>query len=177
MLWVSLAAMPGAVLGAWYSLKIPEELFTKILSGVMVVFLLITLFNPLKLKNDNPPPLTAGRKIAGIVAHFFAGIYGGFIQAGTGFFLMAASLLIHRYDIVKTNYYKAVVMFMYTTAAFCVFFFKGDIQWLQGIVMAIAMSIGGFLGSRWTIVASDIWIKRVIAFLILGMAVYLWFFK
>ena len=111
------------------------------------------------------------------MAYFFIGIYGGFIQAGTGFFLMATSLLLNRFEIVKTNYYKAVVMFMYTLAAFAVFVFKGNIFWLQGCIMGAAMGVGAFLGSRWTIVASDVWIKRVIAALIISMAAYLWFFK
>lgn len=177
MLWASLAAMPGAMLGAWYSLKIPDELFTKILAVVMLLFLGITIFNPLKGNKAGNEKLDAKTKATGLVAYFFIGIYGGFIQAGTGFFLMATSLLLHRFEIVKNNYYKAVVMFMYTLAAFAVFVFKGNIFWLQGCIMGAAMGVGAFFGSRWTIVASDVWIKRVIAALIISMAIYLWFFK
>lgn len=143
----------------------------------MLLFLVLTLLNPLKNNKQGPATLSGRQKALGITAHFFIGIYGGFIQAGTGFFLMAASLFIHRFNVVKTNYYKAVVMFMYTLAAFVVFFFKGNIFWLHGLIMAAAMSVGAFLGSRWTMVASDVWIRRVISSLIVVMAVYLWFFK
>lgn len=62
---------------------------------------------------------------------FLIGIYGGFIQAGTGFFIMAAGLLHHRFDLIKTNLYKALVMFTYTIAAVLMFMWKGDILWLQ----------------------------------------------
>lgn len=177
MFWLAAASIPGAVLGAWFSLKIPDALFTKILSVVMVVFLIITLVNPLKNAGGKEERLDTRSKIIGVLLYFCFGIYGGFIQAGTGFFLMGGALLLHRFNIVKTNYYKAVIMFTYTLAAFLVFMFKGNIHWLEGILMGVGMSIGAFFGSRWTIGASEVWIRRVMVVLICSMAAYLWIFK
>ena len=177
MLWLAAASIPGAVLGAWFSLKIPDAIFTKILSVVMVVFLIITLLNPLKNAGGEAERVEPKHKALGVFLYFLFGIYGGFIQAGTGFFLMSGTLLLHRFNIVKTNYYKAVIMFTYTVAAFLVFVFKGNIHWLEGILMGVGMSIGAFFGSRWTIDASAVWIRRVMVVLICSMAVYLWIFK
>lgn len=177
MWWLALASIPGAILGAWFSLKIPDWLFTKLLSGILVFFLIITIVNPLKNAVGSQPLLSNTRKAVGVFTYFIIGIYGGFIQAGTGFFLMAGCLLIHRFDIVKTNYYKAVIMFSYTLAAFAVFLANGRVIWAHGLLMAAGMSIGAYVGSRWVIQANEVWIKRVIVFLISSMAVYLWFFK
>src|SRR5436189_211039 len=41
MWWLAAATVPGAVIGAWFSLKIPDYIFNKILAGVMIVFLII----------------------------------------------------------------------------------------------------------------------------------------
>ncbi|MBL7778631.1 MAG: sulfite exporter TauE/SafE family protein [Chitinophagales bacterium] len=176
--WLSLATLPGALIGAWFSLKIPDELFTKILSVVMIVFLVITILNPLK-SNANASQERNGKwhKTIGVITYFFIGIYGGFIQAGSGFFIMAGCLLINRFDIVKTNYFKAVIMFSYTLAALTIFVWKGNVFWLHGILMAAAMSAGAYVGVKWSIKASEVWIKRVIIFLILCMSLYLWFLK
>jgi uncharacterized membrane protein YfcA len=175
--WLTLAAIPGAVLGAWFSLKIPDELFNKILATVMVVFLAVIFLNPIKPSNNNIAPATFRKKIAAFVLYFFVGLYGGFIQAGTGFFMMAGCILLLKFDLPKTNFYKAVIMFCYTVAAFLVFLWKGNINWMYGIVISIGTTAGGYLGSIWTIQANEALIKKVMAVIILLLAVYLWFFK
>lgn len=176
--WLSLATIPGAVVGAWFSLKISDEIFTKTLSLVMIVFLAITLANPLKSEAVKSRERTGNLyKLIGVVVYFFIGIYGGFIQAGSGFFIMAGCLLINRFDIVKTNYFKAVIMFTYTLAALSIFLWKGNVFWQHGLWMAAAMSAGSYVGVKWSIKANEVWIKRVIVFLIICMATYLWFLK
>jgi hypothetical protein len=177
MWWLAAAAIPGAILGAWFSLKIPDALFNKILSVVMIVFLIITLTNPLKSMMGSMPRLEPKRKLLGVVTYFFIGMYGGFIQAGSGFFIMAGCMLIHGFDIVKTNHYKAVIMLTYTVAAFLIFLFKGNINWVYGIVLSAGMATGGFMGSRWSISASEKWLKVFITVVIIAMAFYLWVFK
>lgn len=176
MWWLAGAAVPGAVLGAWFSLKIPDALFNKILSAVMLVFLAVTLTNPLKAGAGKEPRMGAKHKMWGVFLYFLTGIYGGFIQAGSGFFIMAGCLLLHRFDIVKTNYYKAIIMFTYTVAAFLVFLLSGNINWMYGLVLSVGMAIGGFAGSRWSMSASEKWLKVFITVVIVTMAVYLMFF-
>lgn len=177
MWWLAAAAVPGAVLGAWFSLKIPDVLFNKILSVVMIAFLIITLTNPLKSMVGSVPRMETKHKVLGVITYFFVGMYGGFIQAGSGFFIMAGCMLIHRFDIVKTNYYKAVIMLTYTVAAFLIFLFKGNINWVYGVVLSAGMATGGFLGSRWSISASEKWLKVFMTVVIIALAFYLWVFK
>ncbi len=177
MWWLAAASVPGALLGAWFSLKIPDEVFNRILSVVMLVFLVITLANPLKNAAGTEPRMDTKHKIIGVIAFFFSGVYGGFIQAGSGFFIMAGCMFIHRFDIVKANYYKAVIMLVYTVAAFLLFFFKGHINWAYGLVLSIGMAVGGFMGSRWSITAGEKMIKLFIVVVISALSVYLWVFK
>lgn len=177
MWWAALAAMPGAVAGAWFSLKIPDELFTKILSITMILFLVITLSNPLKNTSKQDEKTSPANRISGLLLFFLTGVYGGFIQAGSGFFIMAVGLLHHRFDLIKTNHYKTIVTFTYTVAAVIMFMWKGDILWIQGIILAIGMAIGAFAGVRWSMAVNEIWLKRVIVLMISAMAIYLWFLK
>lgn len=175
--WVSLAAIPGAILGALFAVKIPESSFNKILSVVMLIFLAITLFNPLKHTEKGMERMGTKHKVLGLLAFFVSGLYGGFIQAGAGFFLMASGMLIHKFDIIKTNYYKAFVMMIYTIAALAVFIWAAQINWFYGIVMSIGTSAGGFIGSRWSVDAEAKWIKRVMVMIIVSLSIYLWLYK
>lgn len=177
LLWLSLASVPGAVLGALFSIKIPEALFIHILSGVMLLFLLLTIFNPLKNATAPAERLDTRSRIAGVILFFLFGIYGGFIQAGSGFFLMAGCQLLHRFPFAKANFYKAFIMSAYALAAFLLFVLNGNIRWVHGLLMAVGMSAGGYVGVRWSIGASDTQIRRVIVAMILAMVMYLWFFR
>lgn len=175
--WLAMACVPGAVIGALFAVKIPAEVFNKILLVVMLLFLVITLVNPLKTKNDAEERMQLKHKIAGVMLYFFIGIYGGFIQAGSGFFLMAPALLLHRFGINKTNYYKVFITLFYTLAALAVFVWKGNIHWYYGMVMSGGTSLGGWLTSRWSVSISEHWMKRLVAMLILLLTLYIWLYK
>lgn len=175
--WLAAACVPGAVIGALFAVKIPAEMFNKILAGVMLLFLIITLVNPLKKNADSEERIELKHKIVGLILYFFIGIYGGFIQAGSGFFLMAPALLLHRFGINKTNYYKVSITLIYTIAALAIFIWKGNIHWYYGLVMSAGTSLGGWLTSRWSVTVNEVWMKRLMVSLILLLTVYVWFFK
>jgi uncharacterized protein len=175
--WLALACVPGAVIGALFAVKIPEAVFNNVLLGVMVLFLVITLANPLRGRVGGEERMSLPYKIAGVIIYFFVGIYGGFIQAGSGFFLMAPALLLHRFNIHKTNYYKVFITLIYTFAALAVFIWKGNIHWYYGLVMSVGTSLGGWMTSRWSVNVNEVWMKRIIVSIILLLTIYVWLLK
>ena len=46
---------------------------------------------------------------------------------------MAPALLLHRFSVHKTNYYKAFITLIYTLAALAIFYWKGNIHWYYGL--------------------------------------------
>ena len=175
--WLAAACVPGAIIGALFAVKIPADIFNKVLAGVMLLFLVITLVNPLKPASENNERVELKHKVAGVLIYFFIGIYGGFIQAGSGFFLMAPMLLLHRFNINKTNYYKVFITLIYTVAALAIFLWKGNINWFYGLVMSLGTSLGGWMTSRWSVSVDELWLKRVMVSIILVLTGYVWFFK
>ena len=175
--WLALACVPGAVVGAWFAVTISAAVFNKILAGVMLFFLLVTIINPLSTSGAQQERVELKHKIAGLILYFFIGIYGGFIQAGSGFFLMAPALLLHRFGINKTNYYKVFITLVYTLATLVIFVWKGNINWFYGLVMSAGTSLGGWLTSRWSVTVDERWMQRLMIVLILALTVYVWFFK
>lgn len=175
--WLAAACVPGAVIGALFAVKIPTEIFDKILLVVMLFFLVITSLNPLKTKTGTEERTALKHKITGVLIYFFVGIYGGFIQAGSGFFLMAPALLLHRFNIHKTNYYKVFITLIYTFAALAIFIWKGNVHWGYGLVMSAGTSLGGWLTSRWSVAVDEVWMKRLIVVMIAALTFYVGLFK
>ena len=79
---------------------------------------------------------------------FIIGLYGGFIQAGIGFFLIAALVMIVGVDLVKANALKLFIVLIYNSLAFVVFALNHQVNYKVGLTLAIGNMLGAFVGSR-----------------------------
>lgn len=175
-LYLGISAFFGAIIGAKISVNLDDDLFNKIIAVIMVLVVLATIFgNHTNAAKDQER--TDGRSVLiGIIAFFFVGIYGGFIQAGVGFIIMAALTSINRFSLVKTNSAKVLVVFIYTLSSLGVFVLEGVIDWYYGITLAVGNSAGAWIGSRWSVKKGDVWIKRFLVVMVIALAIKLWFF-
>ena len=101
------------------------------------------------------------------------GIYGGFIQAGVGFILIATLVMITGLDLVKTNSHKVFIIAVYTLSALVVFALEGKVDWLLGAVLAIGNGAGGWIGSRFQVEKGEKIVRVVLVIAVLVMAVRL----
>lgn len=174
---LGVAALLGAIIGSKIALEIPDGLFNKILAVVMILVVVMTVVNPsLKLKDGENLVHRLGMKykVMAVVALFLTGIYGGFIQAGTGLFIMAALSFINRYSLLEANVAKATIMFVYTLSAIVIFALDGQINLLYGLSLAVSMSIGAWWASRWSTGSGQKYIKWFMIIAVTAMAISLW---
>lgn len=173
---LALAAVPGAMLGAWFAVKLDPIILTWTLRIVILIFIAITISNPLKhLQNENFK-LSKSQKMIGVVLFFLIGIYGGFIQAGTGFFIMSVLLILHKFSIVQTNYIKAIVMLTYTLGALLIFGGNNMIDWQYALILSAGGAIGAWVAGKWSLKASANQIKIVMVTILTLLSIKLWFF-
>ena len=173
-LYLGLASLGGGFAGSLLASKIADEVFHKIFVGVMFLSVFLILYDPFKSTgNEN---LSPKRQWIGSFFFFFIGIYGGFVQAGIGFMVIAVLSLVNNLNLVKSNYVKVFAAIVYTGVSVAVFAWQGKINWTIGLVLAIGHALGGWYASRWSVDKGEVWIKRVMIISIIGMAIKLWFF-
>jgi uncharacterized membrane protein YfcA len=175
-LYLGISALFGAIIGAKIAVDISGELFNRILAIVMIGVVIITVFNPIRKTSPENEKMSFKRQLIGVVVFFFIGIYGGFIQAGVGFLIMAAITGINHIGLVKTNSAKVFIVLIYTTASLAVFTIEGSIDWLWGGTLALGNSTGAWIGARWQVKKGDKWVKRVLLVMVTALAIKLWFF-
>lgn len=175
-LWLGLSAFLGALIGAKIAVDIPGDLFNRILAILMIIVVGLTVFDPLKNINTDSERITLKARILGVLVFFFIGIYGGFIQAGIGFLIIAALRWINRFNLVKTNSAKVVVVLVYTIAALGVFIMEDKINWIYGLALAVGNSTGAWFASRWSVDKGDRVIRFIIAVAVSIFAIKLWVF-
>ena len=174
-LYLGISALFGAIIGAQIAVDIKGELFNKILAVVMVMVVVFIIAKPKKFKNL-PERLSRKHIWLGIIIFFFIGIYGGFIQAGTGFLILMALTSINHFSLIKSNAAKTLVVLIYSISALATFAYYGKVDWLYGFSLAIGGATGAWFASRWSVKKGDNLIKVFLIVVVIIMAVKLWFF-
>lgn len=175
---LGIPAVLGSIIGANLAIATSEVMFNKILAGVMLLVLWLTI-KPSKKRTTtgNDVKLSTPRLIIAMILFFFVGIYGGFIQAGVGFFIMGAMSMISGMSLVQINSIKVFVVGLYMTSSLSIYIYKGQVNWEMGLTLALGNGIGGWLGSTFAVDKGEKWIKWILAFIILIMATKLVFFN
>jgi uncharacterized membrane protein YfcA len=171
-LYLALFTLPGAVLGAILASRIDHDWFQKILGLVMIGIVFTMLFSrrkmtPLNLRVDEDESLWIYPAMFGI------GFYGGFIQIGVGFLLMASLYHLLRVNLVQVNMHKVFIVFIYTLPALLVFILTKNVKWSYGIILAAGMALGAWWGAKIAIKGGERVIKIILAIAIFIMAIKL----
>ncbi len=173
-LYLGLASLGGGIIGSLLASRVPDSVFTKIFVVAMIISVVLIIYDPFKSKGEER--LSPRSQVIGSVCFFFIGIYGGFVQAGIGFLIIAVLSLVNNLSLVKSNYVKVFSAIIYTAASVVVFAIQDKILWSTGLTLAIGHAFGGWFASRWSVHAGEVWIKRVMIASVLAMAIKLWFF-
>jgi hypothetical protein len=172
-LWASVPAAVGSVAGTWGALVISDEAFKKVLAILMVIVTLWTLWNPLAHRPSGSAPARSLDGPALGMAFFLIGIYGGFVQAGVGFLILAVTT-IAGFDLIRGNAVKALCVLLFTGISLAIFVWQGKVHWPMGLSLAAGTLLGGLLGVRLMVLKGQAWVKGVVTATVLLFAVLLW---
>ena len=178
VMWAALPSIPGAALGVWLALLVSDQAFKRILALLMVTLSLWTLWSKrqgsaVPTPTDSATP-SSGR-MAGIgIAFFLIGIYGGFVQAGVGFLILAATTIVGL-DLVRGNAVKVLTVLCFTALSLALFALNGRVDWAMGLVLAAGTTLGGIAGARLTVLKGHGWVRGVVTVTMIVVALKLWF--
>ncbi len=165
-------AILGSIAGAYYSSIMPDSEFKKVISIMMIVFVIVSIF---KKGGKNSPQFKVKSYPAVFLIFLAIGFYGGFIQAGVGLLLIAGIKLATGYDLIKTNAVKTFIIASYTAVAIVIFAMQGKIDWHVAVVVATGQGIGGYLGAKLAVEKGEKYIRILILTAITLMALKLMF--
>lgn len=173
-LTLAACTVPGSVAGAFAAVWISPLWFKRILAAVMLGTLFVIL------RGGKPSPEEAsGRRRRVVLTHVGmvgVGFYGGFIQAGVGFLIMALLSGCLALDLVRVNMHKVFIVLGYTVVALAVFASQLELLWWTGAALALGNSIGGWLGAHSSVTHGETLIRRVLFITLSVFVVKLLFF-
>ena len=163
----ALFTLPGAIVGAFLAVRLSDIWFQRILAVIMVLIVL-TLFLP-KTK-DRLMAIEGKKSWMVYLALLGAGFYGGFIQVGVGFILMAILFHLAGLTLVKVNVHKVFIILLYTIPALAIFIYTDNVNWRYGLILAVGNGIGGWISARVSVKKGESYIRIILGIAIVIMA-------
>lgn len=160
----------GSILGAYIAVDINEAVFRRVLAVVMILMLVLMFVKPERWVKGKVERANHRLTIASIIIFFAIGIYGGFLQAGVGIFLLVALVLNAGYDAVRGNAVKVFIVLSLTIVALIVFQANGQVQWGVGLLLAVGNMIGAWLATRFAVEKGALWVRRFVIVVVLFSA-------
>ncbi len=170
--WILLApSMVGAILGAKLAVDMDETLMRRAI-GVMLVLMLVPI---LRSARPGAPRPAEGMRPSWWIwpAYFLVGVYGGFLQAGVGFFYLALLVGVQGLDLVRANLIKVFLILAYSVVALALFAAEGKVAPLQGLVLAAGNMAGGWVGAHMAVRKGEKLIRAVLVVAVLASAIKL----
>lgn len=160
----------GALVGAWASLQLDETGLRRAMAVVMVAIVGLLWLRPEQWAAGRGRRLPAW---AVQLAFAFVGFYGGFIQAGVGVLLLLALSAGRGLDLVRANGAKVALVLLFTLPALALFWSRGAVQWLPGLVLSLGTAAGAEVGARLAVAKGAPVIRVAVTVAVVGAALRL----
>lgn len=167
---LGLPAVVGSIIGAQIAVDLNEVLMRRVIGVVMVIMLVVILIQPKRWLEGTLEKIDSKPSLWQILLFFVIGIYGGFIQAGVGIFLLSGLVLSVGYNLVRANAVKVGIIFLFTIAALGVFVLNDQVDWQIGFVLAIGNMFGGWIAAKVAVKRGATWVRTLLLLVIVVSA-------
>lgn len=137
----------GAAAGSFAATRVPADALKTVFGVALAAWAVVLAVRPGKFSAERSEPRSVG--VLHVLGAIAVGFYGGFLQVGVGFPLLALLVPGLRYAPVQANAIKILLVLGYTLVSLPLFASAGQVRWLEGAVLAGGAIVGGILGVRW----------------------------
>ena len=157
---ILIPTLTGGAAGALTAAFLPNLYLKPIMLITLLGMSLLILLRPGVIAPPaNTPTLSPNEKRRAWWGLFAAGMYGGFVQAGVGFILLAALAGGLRYDLLRANALKMVCTLAFTFVSVAIFIIFDLIEWVPGLILAGGNMVGAYLMVKVAVRSSQITLK------------------
>jgi uncharacterized membrane protein YfcA len=160
-------AMFGSLTGTLVAIRLDERLLRGSIALLILVMAMLLVFRPGMWEERREVRLPGWLNFA---LFFLIGVYGGFVQAGVGFFLIWALAGLGGRDLVQANAEKVFIVGCFTVVSLALFASKGMVRLGTGMVLAFGSAIGAHLGARFAVSRGNRVIRWILAVVVVVSA-------
>lgn len=171
--WACVPAVAGAAVGVWLALQLPNVAFKRTLSIFMLAMTLWSILSPTNSGKGQTDVKSPWHPVV-MLGFFIVGVYGGFIQAGVGFIVLAVTSYAGL-DMLRGNAAKLLTVLLITVLSLIVFAASAQVDWPRGLALSAGTIVGSLYGVKLAVYKGDAWLQRVVTTTVVLFAIALWF--
>jgi uncharacterized membrane protein YfcA len=156
----------GTIAGSLVAVEFGEALLDAIVVTGLLFVLGLLLVRPGRWLEGKAGTLRPISPIQAVV-YFAIGIYAGLVVLGSGFFMLAALVLLTGYDLRQGNAMKAFILLVVGLQSLWVFSEAREVDWAAGAPLALGSVIGAYVAAglatkAWT----RVWVYRFLVLVV-----------
>jgi hypothetical protein len=151
--------LAGAALGAFVATLLPAAAMKRVFGLVVLLVAASVLVKPSRWLGGGGARIREPWRSAAFLG---IGFYGGFVQAGVGFLLLAGLVLGGGLDLVRGNAAKVFLVLLYTPIALLLFAGHDQVRLLPGLVLGAGNATGAVIATVLAVRKGAGWIRWVL---------------
>ena len=163
----------GTAAGSFIAVDLSDVILDAIVVGGLLLVLGMLLARPgrwLEGREGTLRPFGWGQ----VVAYFAIGVYAGLVVLGSGFFMLAALVLLTGCDLREGNAMKAFILLVVGLQSLLIFAESSEVDWGAGAPLAIGSAVGAYVAARLAAQArAKVWVYRFLVLVVVLSIVYL----
>jgi len=165
----------GSALGALLVGLISSKTIPIIVSVSMIVVTIFTLIKPDAGVAKSEPPAVAGglfnySLVIAYILTFILGIYGGLYSGGYVTMLTATFVAFFGMTFSEAVASTKLINVFSSLVATIIFMWQGLVDYKLGLILAVVMFVGAYIGARVVTKLNDLWLKRIFIVTVLILA-------
>jgi uncharacterized membrane protein YfcA len=166
----AIGALPGTILGGITALSISPAILNLIVFSLLVVIGIVIILKKEVKENVKNVTLPSKMKMAlTFLLGVGIGFYEGFFGPGTGIIITFSFVFWLGFSYLEASGAAKVISLLGNIAAFITYSLHGDVHWIAGLIMAITVSFGAYVGA----IFAQLGGQRVIRPVMLGVIILL----
>ncbi|CAN5245010.1 hypothetical protein BH24ACT19_BH24ACT19_14270 [soil metagenome] len=171
--WIAALIALGTIAGSLIAIELSDAVLDVIVVAGLLLLLGLLLLRPgcwLEGKEGTLRPFGWGRA----VVYLAIGVYAGLVVLGSGFFMLAALVLLTGCDLRHGNAMKAFILLVVGLQSLLIFDESGEVSWAAGVPLALGSAVGAYLAARLVSKAwARVWVYRFLVLVVILTIVHL----
>jgi uncharacterized protein len=160
----------GSVAGALLLTDVPIHSLQLVIAVAMIAVALISLMKPDMGLTRNDAPTATSPAIMGYILTFALAVYGGFFSGGYVTLLTAVFTVCFHMSFLQSIAATKLMNLFSSVMAVAIFAERGIVDLKLGLILGVAMFVGGRLGGTIALKMNAVWLRRIFIVAVLALA-------
>ncbi len=171
--WIAALIAAGTIVGSLAATRLSDGILDAIVVAGLLLVLGMLLLRPgrwLEGKEGRLRPFDPTQA----AVYFAIGVYAGLVVLGSGFFILAALVLLTGCDLREGNAMKAFILLVVGLQSLLIFGETGEVDWSAGLPLALGSAAGAYAAARLvTRPWAKAWVYRFLVLVVVASIVHL----